>query len=72
MAMTSPKPGCFRIKFDVAGDHVHCQMFYAPGKYLTYAKCGTFVVRTGRDLLQAFSGAEFIGDNILDAIKLDP
>lgn len=60
----------FRVRFKIAGwshgQHVHCCLFCAEGPDRTFAKCGDFVVRKGnefRDLLGAFSKAEFIGDD---------
>ena len=66
----------FRVRFKIAGGHIHCRLFCADGPDRTFANCGEFVVRKGdefRDLLAAFSKAEFIGDDeklgIIEAIK---
>ena len=48
----------FRVRFDVAGGHVHCTVF------LNGANCGNLVVRKGDEFtsfLRAFSGADFYG-----------
>lgn len=53
----------FRVRFEIRGGHVHCALFCAPRPDHTFAKCGDFVVRKGpefRDLLDAFSKAEFV------------
>ena len=55
----------FRVRFKVAGGHVHCRLFSAKSLNVTFAKCGDFTVTRGdefRDLLRCFSGAEFVGD----------
>lgn len=56
--------GKYRVRFTIAGGHVHCHLFYGEeGK--TFAKCGDFVTRRGaefRDLVDSFS-ADFIGDD---------
>jgi len=52
----------FRVRFDVAGGHVHCSLFCAPRSDHTFAKCGDFVVRKGPefvDLMHAFQHVEF-------------
>jgi hypothetical protein len=55
----------FRIRFGIAGGHVHCRLFAGvPGQ--TFANCGEFVVRKGEEfsaLVKAFSRADFIGDD---------
>ncbi len=55
----------FRVRFSIAGGHVHCRLFCAPRPDVTFAKCGDFVVCKGdefRDLVDAFKKADFIGD----------
>lgn len=58
-------PGIWRVRFEVMGSHVLCRLFYASRNGLTMANCGEFRLRRGEefaDLLRAFSGAEFIGE----------
>lgn len=55
----------FRLRFAIAGGHVHCRLFIAAGPNQTFALCGTFVVRKGtefRALVKALS-AEFFKDD---------
>ena len=57
----------FRIRFKVAGAHVHCRLFSAKAHDETFAYLGSFVVSKGvefRDLLGAFKKAEFLVDDI--------
>lgn len=68
----------WRVKFDVHGGHVHCNLFAAKQLNMTFAKCGDFTVRRGEEfasLLRAFAGAQFIGINenvgTADAIRED-
>lgn len=68
----------FRVRFAVAGAHVHCRLFAAPAANQTFAKCGDFVTRRGaefRDLLAAAQYIEFVGDDptigIAEAIRED-
>lgn len=35
----------WKVRYQVAGGHVHCALFSAPGVGRTYAKCGDLVVR---------------------------
>lgn len=51
----------WKIRYDIAGGHVHCSLFCAKGRHMTYAKCGDFVVRQEEldSLMRAFS-AEFV------------
>lgn len=54
----------FRVRFEVAGGHVHCALFAAQALNMTFAKCGDFTVRKGlefRELVIAFGGAQFLG-----------
>jgi hypothetical protein len=56
----------YRVRFAVAGAHVHCRLFCAPQSNTTWAKCGDFVVRRGeefRSLVRSFSEADFLGDD---------
>ena len=56
----------WRIRFTVAGGHVHCRLFVAKGINMTFAKCGDFTVSRGEEfasLMQAFPKADFIGDD---------
>jgi len=32
-----------KLKYVKQGGHYHCRLFTAPGKHLTYAKCGDLV-----------------------------
>ena len=67
----------FRVRFATRGGHIHCRLFVAEAQNMTFAKCGDFVVNKGeefRDLLEAFSRAEFIPDEgettgIAEAVK---
>ena len=57
----------FRIRFEIAGGHIHCRLFCAPATIHdpTWASCGKFVVRKGaefRDLVAAFK-ADFISES---------
>ena len=55
----------FRVRFDVRGGHVHCRVFSAPRPDHTFAKLGDLVVTRGPEfvaLMQAFDGAEFLGE----------
>lgn len=55
----------FKVRFEIAGGHVHCRLFVAKEPGMTYASCGTFVVDRGRqfiDLFRAFQHVEFDGD----------
>lgn len=54
----------FRIRFRVAGGHVHCRLFSAKSAEFTFACCGSFVVNRGKEfvaLMEKFR-AEFIAD----------
>ena len=54
----------FRVKFKVAGGHVHCAVFCAKAQNMTFAKCGDLCVSKGPEFaafVSAFSGADFIG-----------
>lgn len=60
----------FRIRFAVKGDHVRCRLFVGPTIVVhtieLHALCGEFAIRRGEEfklLLEAFSGADFIGDD---------
>ena len=56
----------YRVRFKVAGGHVHCRLFCAKHPNQTYAKCGDFTVRRGEEmaaLVAAFSGAEFVDED---------
>lgn len=56
----------FRVRFTVAGGHVHCRLFSAKQPNMTWAKCGDFCVTKGQefsDLMRAFGGVDFIGDD---------
>jgi len=51
----------FRVRFQVQGGHVHCRLFAAAQRGVTFAKCGDFVVRKGaefRDFVAAFENAD--------------
>ena len=55
----------YRVRFDIAGGHVHCRLFCAKHPNMTFASCGVFTVQKGEEfesLVRSFSGAEFIGD----------
>ena len=55
----------YRVRFTVSGVHVRCRLFCAAQPNQTYSKCGDFTVRRGeefRSLLDAFRGAEFLGE----------
>ena len=54
----------FRVRFEIAGGHVHCAVFCAPGRNMTFAKMGDLCVSKGPEFeafVRAFSGADFIG-----------
>lgn len=75
--MSEPDPIC-RVRFSVAGVHVHCRLFCAPRPNTTFAKCGDFTVRRGKEfaaLLAAFDGADFLADQegigIVTALKAE-
>lgn len=54
----------FRVRFEVAGGHVHCALFCAPRPNTTFAKCGDFTVRRGEEfvaLMDAMAKIEFVG-----------
>ncbi len=56
----------YRVRFRVAGAHVHCRLFCAKHPNQTYANCGEFTIRRGEEmvaLVAAFSGAEFLGED---------
>lgn len=56
----------FRVRFEVAGGHVHCRLFAAKQPNTTYAGCGEFCVQKGEEfesLVRAFSGAQFLGED---------
>ena len=56
----------FRIRFRIAGGHVHCALFSAKTPNQTFAKCGDFVVERGEEfeaLMRQFNAAEFIGES---------
>lgn len=63
----------FRIKFERTGAHVRCLVYVAPGENRTFAPCGEFTVREGKEftaLKRAFS-AEFIdGESDMGTVKL--
>lgn len=66
----------FRVRFEILGGHVHCDVFTAKASNMTFANCGRLVVSKGpefRDFMAAFKGADFIGkdDNrgIVEACK---
>lgn len=66
----------YRIRFTIAGGHIHCALFYAPASNQTFAKCGEFIIRKGAEfeaLLRSMSGVDFIGhmphDGIVEASK---
>lgn len=56
----------FRVRFAVAGGHVHCRLFAAPNRRdPTFAKCGDFTVCRGpefRDLVTVFK-AEYVSES---------
>lgn len=56
----------FRIRFSVAGDHVHCRLFSQKcGVVSDYQLLGQFVVRRGgefKSLVRSFQGTQFIPD----------
>ncbi len=55
----------WRVRFIIGGGHVHCTLYTAKSPNQTFAKCGDFVVSKGdefKSLLEAFSGADFIGN----------
>ena len=53
----------FRVRWTLAGGHVHCSLFAAKAPNMTYAKCGDFTVRQGEEFaaLHAALRAEFVG-----------
>jgi hypothetical protein len=54
----------WRVRFDVKGGHVHCELFVAKRRENIFAKCGSFVVQRGEefsDLLRTMTNTEFIG-----------
>lgn len=54
----------FRVRFEVAGGHVHCSVFSAKARNMTFAKCGDLCISKGSEFaafVSAFSGADFIG-----------
>jgi hypothetical protein len=68
----------FRIRFQIEGAHVYCTLYVTPTRGLPFGKCGDFVVRKGeefKELVRAFSGADFVGQNpaigIVEASKQD-
>lgn len=61
----------FRVRFKIAGGHIHCSLFCAPAPNMTWAKCGDFVVRKGPEfeaLLRVMGGVEFVGETQSDGI----
>lgn len=61
----------FRIRFEIAGGHVHCALFAGKATNQTFAKCGDFTVRKGeefRDLLEQFKTAEAYPINAADTV----
>lgn len=55
----------FRIRFEVAGGHVHCALFVAKEPNMTHAKCGDFVVSRGPEFVAleaVMGGVQFVGD----------
>lgn len=62
----------FRIRFRVAGGHVHCRLYVAAEARYTFAKCGDFTVGRGPEfiaLCEAFAKVEFIGDDHTQTIE---
>lgn len=60
----------WRVRFSIAGGHVHCSLFCATAPNHTFAKCGDFVVRKGDEfssLVRAFA-ADFIGNSEAEGI----
>lgn len=59
----------FKVRYEVAGGHVHCTLFVAKHPNQTWANCGNFCVSDGEEfdaLRAAFSGATFYkaGDHV--------
>ena len=55
----------YRVRFKVAGGHVHCALFSALALNQTFAKCGDFVVARGTEfkaLMRDLSGVQFVGE----------
>ena len=51
----------FKIRHEMAGGHIHCQLFEAKGPNMTWSCCGDFTVRVEEfdDLQRSMSGVVF-------------
>lgn len=62
----------FRIRFRIAGEHVHCHLFVSPAlRKKTWTQRGAFIVRKGREFqdLNFALYAEMVGETDADTEK---
>lgn len=55
----------FRVRYDIAGGHVHCRLFSGKTMNSTFANCGNFCVTKGdefRALVKSWPGADWVSD----------
>lgn len=60
----------FRVRFRIAGGHVHCRLFVAPRANSTFAKAGDFTLSKGAEFkdfcLMMSESVELVGETELD------
>lgn len=58
----------WKVRYRVAGHHVHCDLFVAKQANMTWANCGNFIVDVLEleSLRASFSGAQFYEVNSRD------
>ena len=59
------KPHEYRIRYQLAGGHVHCRVFSRPKGQDTFAKCGDLTISASElsSFMYTFSGAEFLKED---------
>lgn len=59
----------FRIRYTLLGGHVHCVLSATDEAGETFARCGDFVVRRGREfkaMVEAMRGVQFVAEDAAD------